>query len=306
MSDSDNVAINIAAVNDEQVPSTNTGRTVNENSTNNVINNTQLSTTDVDNTSSQLVYTITAGTSNGTLRKSGTALAVSSTFTQADIDSRLITYDHNGSETSSDSFAFSVNDGTGSASTGTFSLTISAVNDNAPVITSNGGGASATVNVAEGVTAVTTVVATDADLPAQTLTYSIVGGADLSLFSISSTTGVLSFVTGLDFETPIDVGANNVYDLIIRVEDGGNWDDQSVAVTITNVNEVPTFSVGNGPHTSRRSLACSSAMLSLSRRMASMFWSDGVTLVALVTLRWLDTTTMARSIQRLAAVVATS
>ena len=53
----------------------------------------------------------------------------------------------------------------------------------APVITSNGGGATAAVNVAENTTAVTTVTATDADLPAQTLTYSISGGADAAKFT---------------------------------------------------------------------------------------------------------------------------
>ncbi len=113
------------------------------------------------------------------------------------------------------------------------------VNDNTPVITSNGGGATASINVAENSTVVTTITATDADLPAQTLTYSIVGGADSSLFSISSTTGALTFITGRNFETPADAGANNVYDVTVRVDDGTNWDDQSIAVTITNVNEAP-------------------------------------------------------------------
>jgi hypothetical protein len=50
-------------------------------------------------------------------------------------------------------------------------------NDNAPVITSG-----ATASVAENTTAVMTVTATDADLPAQTLSYSIVGGADAAKF----------------------------------------------------------------------------------------------------------------------------
>lgn len=50
--------------------------------------------------------------------------------------------------------------------------------NSAPVITSNGGGATTSVNVAENSTAVTTVTATDSDVPAQTLTYSITGGAD--------------------------------------------------------------------------------------------------------------------------------
>jgi serralysin len=42
---------------------------------------------------------------------------------------------------------------------------------------------SATASVAENTTAVMTVTATDADLPAQTLTYSIVGGADAAKFA---------------------------------------------------------------------------------------------------------------------------
>ncbi len=125
--------ITVTAVNDEQVVATNIGLTVAENSTGNQINNARLNTTDVDNTSSQLVYTITASTSNGMLRKSGTALGLNSTFTQADLDSGIMTYDHNGSETSSDSFSFSVDDGAGSTSTGVFNLNITPVND-APVL----------------------------------------------------------------------------------------------------------------------------------------------------------------------------
>ncbi len=126
-------------------------------------------------------------------------------------------------------------------------IAVTPVNDNTPVITSNGGGATASINVAENSTVVTTITATDADLPSQTLTYSIVGGADASLFSISSSTGALSFITGRNFENPADVGANNVYDVTIRVDDGTFWDDQSIAVTITNVNEAPTdlYSVPN-------------------------------------------------------------
>src|SRR5450631_1171294 len=61
------------------------------------------------------------------------------------------------------------------------------VNDNAPVITSNGAGASASVNVAENATAVTTVIATDLDV-GSTLTYSIVGGADAAKFTVNSST----------------------------------------------------------------------------------------------------------------------
>ena len=71
-----------------------------------------------------------------------------------------------------------------SSATDAIDVTVTAVND-APVITSNGGGASTSVNVAENTTAVTTVTATDVDTGA-TLTYSIAGGADAAHFTINA------------------------------------------------------------------------------------------------------------------------
>ncbi len=126
------IALTVSAQNDEQIVAVNTGTTVVEGSTGTVIDNTLLDTTDVDNSAVQLVYTVTAVPGNGTLNLSGTALNLSDTFTQDDIDNSRITYDHDGSETTSDSFNFSVDDGAGSASTGTFSLAITAQND-API-----------------------------------------------------------------------------------------------------------------------------------------------------------------------------
>ena len=80
-------------------------------------------------------------------------------------------------------------------------VTVTAVNDNTPVITSNGGGPTAAVNVAENTTAVTTVTATDADLPAPTLTYSISGGADAAKFTINGSTGRAEFPRGTELRT---------------------------------------------------------------------------------------------------------
>ena len=71
-------------------------------------------------------------------------------------------------------------------------VTVTNVNDLPPVITSDGGGASATVSVAENTTAVTTVVATDGD--GTTPTYAITGGADAALFTIDANTGALAFL----------------------------------------------------------------------------------------------------------------
>ncbi|MEY4637436.1 MAG: hypothetical protein RJA55_3234, partial [Acidobacteriota bacterium] len=114
----------------------------------------------------------------------------------------------------------------------------------APVITSNGGGASAAISVDENVSAVTTVTATDADSPAQTLTYAIDGGADAAKFSINATSGALTFVTAPDFEAPADAGGDNVYNVTVKVTDNGNTPKsatQDLAITVTNVAEVPVL-----------------------------------------------------------------
>jgi len=237
----DVVDVAVTAVNDEQVIATNTGLTIAENATGTVISNTMLLSSDVDNTTSQLVYTVSSVTANGTLRRSGTELALNSTFTQADINSGILTYDHNGSETTSDSFSFSVDDGAGTASTGTFNFAITPANDNTPVITSNGAGATASISIAENTTAVTTVTATDGDLPAQTLTYTIVGGADSALFVINTSTGVLAFVSGRNREANTDVNLDGIYDVTVEASDGTLTDTQSISVTITDVDE---FDVG--------------------------------------------------------------
>jgi VCBS repeat-containing protein len=116
-------------------------------------------------------------------------------------------------------------------------VTINGEND-AATITSDGGGATATASVAENTTAVTTVTATDPDAGA-TITFSIVGGADSSLFTIDPNTGALAFVSAPDFETPGDAGNDNVYDVVVRASDGTLFDDQAIAVTVTDVGEGP-------------------------------------------------------------------
>jgi FG-GAP-like repeat/FG-GAP repeat len=112
--------------------------------------------------------------------------------------------------------------------------------DIAPTITSNGGGDTAVLSIAENTTAVTTVMATDPDA-GQTLSYSISGGADASKFIIGSTSGALSFITAPNFEAPTDTGGNNVYDVTVQVSDGqGGIDTQAIAVTVQDVLDVVT------------------------------------------------------------------
>src|SRR5690606_22977451 len=85
------------------------------------------------------------------------------------------------------------NTGSGGAlmDTDNIAITVNAVND-APVITSGGGGATANIAWAENGTAVGTVTSSDVDggVPL----YSIVGGADAARFAIDGATGALTFL----------------------------------------------------------------------------------------------------------------
>ncbi|WP_419194996.1 cadherin domain-containing protein, partial [Novipirellula herctigrandis] len=134
----------------------------------------------------------------------------------------------------------------GSFDTTVMTININAVNDNDPVIISDGGGASSIVSVSENGLSVTTVSATDADLPAETLTYSIAGGVDATKFTIDNATGVLTFLSVPDYETPTDVGGDNIYDVTVQVSDSTRTDTQAIAVTVTDANESPTIATNTG------------------------------------------------------------
>ncbi len=116
-----------------------------------------------------------------------------------------------------------------------FAITVQNVNDNAPVITSNGGGATATITIAENVSAVTTVTATDVDGPSPA--FAIADGADAALFTINSVTGALSFLSAPDFENPLDVDHDGTYLVSVRASDGVNVTDQLLSITVTDLSE---------------------------------------------------------------------
>ena len=108
-----------------------------------------------------------------------------------------------------------------------------------PTITSNGGGNTACVSVAENTTAVTTVTAQDQDAR-QTLTYSIDGGDDAAKFVIGAVTGKLAFLTSPDFEMPTDTKLDgfNTYHANVKVSDGaGGTDTQAIIVRVVDGND---------------------------------------------------------------------
>jgi hypothetical protein len=187
-----------------------------------------------------------AGTATVTITKQG-----GGTFNETETETLLsaIQYQHTDTSAPTDGdrlIDVTVNDGITDSAVARTTINVNPVND-APSITSDGGGAAAAVNAAENQTSVTTVTATDADVPADTLQYTIIGGADAALFSLDLNTGVLAFNTAPDFEAPGDVGANNVYDLVVQVSDGqGGLDTQAIAVTVTAVNEAPSITSDGG------------------------------------------------------------
>ncbi|MDQ8023504.1 MAG: DUF4347 domain-containing protein, partial [Moraxellaceae bacterium] len=184
----------------------------------------------------QLGITGSWNAATGTLTLSGTA-SVANYQTAL----RSVTY-QNSSEnpnTSTRTVTFTVSDNSASDSA-TRNISVTTVND-PPVITSNGGGASASVNVAENSSAVTTVTATDAE--GSGLTYSINGGADAGRFTINSSTGALTFSSAPNYESPNDSDGNNTYVVTVQVSDGSTTDTQTITVTVTDVDEFDVSAV---------------------------------------------------------------
>ena len=98
--------------------------------------------------------------------------------------------------------------------------------NNAPTITNS----TTSYSVVENQTSAFTITATDADGDALTFT---IGGSDASLFTVS-TSGVVTFNTAPDYESPSDADGNNVYDLMASVSDGSLNDSKDFTVTVTN------------------------------------------------------------------------
>ena len=123
---------------------------------------------------------------------------------------------------SSYSITLTVSDGDNEA-TQSITVLIINLNDSYPTITS-----SATFTVDENQTAIGTVTATDAD--GDTLTFDLYG-ADANSVGITSDTGVLTFVSAPDYETKSSYGFG------VRVSDGENFTNQSITVSINNLND---------------------------------------------------------------------
>ena len=112
--------------------------------------------------------------------------------------------------------------------------------DAAPVV-----GTVSPLVVAENATAITTLVATDADTA--DLTWSIPqgadGGADAAQFALTAD-GVLSFGEAKDYEAPDDANGDGEYEVTVRVTDGANPVDAALVVRLEDADDAPPALTG--------------------------------------------------------------
>lgn len=102
----------------------------------------------------------------------------------------------------------------------------------------------ATASVAENTALAYQATATDAE--GNPITFSIAGGADAALFSITSS-GALSFLAAPSFETPKDADGNNVYQVTLRAADASLNATRDVSITVTDSKEgIAVKRVGTG------------------------------------------------------------
>jgi hypothetical protein len=126
-------------------------------------------------------------------------------------------------------------DAAGNVATQTMTVTVANLDDTAPLITGPSGGAGAAasaISVNEGQTAVTKVTANE------TVTWSIVGGADASKVAIAAD-GTITFLAAPDYENPADADHNNTYVVTVQARDAaGNLSTQTITITVLNVDEI--------------------------------------------------------------------
>ena len=199
-----------------------------EDATNTALNISAPSDADGDS----LTITVTAVPTGGTLTLAdGTEVTVNSTLTVSQLTGLVFTPDANLNDdtTTFGTFTYNVSDGSLTDSS-TVTISVTPVNDAPELI------GIMEFAVDENTTAVADITATDVD--GDTLTYSITGGADQTLFVIDASTGALSFKNAPDYENPEDSDQDNIYLVKITVSDGNGGNvSQGYVITVNKILE---------------------------------------------------------------------
>lgn len=128
-------------------------------------------------------------------------------------------------------------DSAGNASNQTVTVSVTDIDDTAPVISGPNSAAGSNidqVDVNEGQTSVWTYAANE------TVTWSLTGGEDMSFFAIDPNTGTLSFSAAPDFGNPSDgsTGGPNTYIVEVTATDSASYESrQLLTVTVQDVDQ---------------------------------------------------------------------
>lgn len=95
----------------------------------------------------------------------------------------------------------------------------------------------ATANFAENGTGTAYTAAATAS--SGTVSYSLTGSTDDSLFNIDSSSGAVTFKTAPNYESPADSDTNNVYNITVTATDSSGSTARNVAITVTDVDDLP-------------------------------------------------------------------
>ncbi|MGM0587392.1 MAG: invasin domain 3-containing protein [Bacteroidota bacterium] len=243
--------ITVTAVNDAPVIVTNTGVTVDEGNAG-TIGQTELEVTDDEQSAANLTYTVDNNVSNGTLKLDGVNLSGGDTFTQDDIDNNKLTYQHDGTETTSDSFDFTLSDGNGgSIGATTFSITVNTSNDT-PVLATNDG-----ISVDEGNTVTIPqgkLEVTDEEQSAANITYTVDSDVSNGTLKVNGTG-----ISNGDTFTQQDINNSNLtyehdgsetnsdsFDFTVSDGNGGSIAATTFSITVNAVNDTPVLAANNG------------------------------------------------------------
>ncbi|MCA9122068.1 MAG: cadherin domain-containing protein [Planctomycetaceae bacterium] len=143
----------------------------------------------------------------------------------------------------------SVNDGAGGRAAHKMRIVVTDTND-APTILSG-----PRLQTMENQTAAIAVAFEDQDRPAQGVTCSLSGGADLERFSIDPESGVLKFIQNPNYEKPLDADEDNVYELEVTVsDDEGAATSQLVQIVVTDANDPPVILSSNSQRAAENQL----------------------------------------------------
>ena len=133
-----------------------------------------------------------------------------------------------------ETFTYTVNDGALDSTAATVSITVVGVED-APVLNPIGN-----QTIAEGTELAFTATATDPDLPADILTFSLADGTG------SIPTGATITAGGLFTWTPTEAQGPGTYTFDVVVSDGTITDSETITVTVTEANSAPILAaIGN-------------------------------------------------------------